>query len=145
MANVKEIAGRGAELYNQGKLDEWAATWAEDIEFVSPMSGPLKGRQAVKGYFAQGRQGFPDAKVTIQRMVVEGNVIVIEYTVAGTNTGPLAMPTGDTIPATNRPFKIPSVDIATYDESGKVTSLHQYMDIAGALQQLGLMPAPARA
>jgi steroid delta-isomerase-like uncharacterized protein len=145
MADSKQIARQAIEWFNQGKLDEWSKTVAEDAELFSPMAGTIKGRDAIRGYFAQMRETFPDAKVTIHKMVAEGNTCVTEYTFTGTNTGPMRLPTGDTIPATNKTISGLALDIGVIDDSGQLKSLHQYFDTASGLQQLGLMPAPAAA
>jgi steroid delta-isomerase-like uncharacterized protein len=145
MANPKEAARQGIEFFNQGKLDEWIKEVAEDAELVTPLGGTITGRDGIKGYFLRTREGFPDARVNVQRLIAEGNVVVVEYTFTGTNTGPTYQSTGETIPATNRTLNSPALDIGTYDSNGTLKSLHQYFDAAGALQQLGLMPAPAAA
>jgi steroid delta-isomerase-like uncharacterized protein len=145
MADSKQIARQAIEWFNQGKLDEWIKTVAEDAELFTPMAGTIKGRDAIRGYFAQMRETFPDAKVTIHKMVAEGNTCVTEYTFTGTNRGPMRLPTGDTIPATNKTISGLALDIGVIDDSGQLKSLHQYFDTASGLQQLGLMPAPAAA
>jgi len=145
MADSKQIARQAIEWFNQGKLDEWSKTIAEDAELFTPMAGTIKGRDAIKGYFAQMRETFPDGKVTVHKMVAEGNTVSIEYTFTGTHKGPMLTPTGETIPPTNRTLAGPALDIAVLDDNGMFTSLHQYFDTASGLQQLGLMPAPAAA
>jgi steroid delta-isomerase-like uncharacterized protein len=145
MADLKQMARQSIDAFNQGKLDDWMKTVAEDAELVTPMAGTIKGREAIKGYFEQMRKAFPDAKVTVHKMVAEGNTCVTEYTFTGTNRGPMRLPTGDTIPATNKAISSLALDIGVVDESGQLKSLHQYFDTASALQQLGLMPAPTAA
>lgn len=145
MADLKEKTRTAIDLFNQHRVDEWLKDFTDDAELVSPLAGRLKGRAAIKGWFAQNYEAYPDIKVTAHRIVNEGNVIVLEYTVTGTNSGPLRLPTGDVLPATNKKLTLPALDIATNDADDRITSIHQYFDVAGALQQLGLMPAPAAA
>lgn len=144
MADAKEIARKSIALFNEGKIDEALADWADDGELVSPFAPRLKGKEAIGEYWRQMRESFPDAKVTVHRMVVEGNTVATEYTFTATNTGPLHLPTGETIPATNKSTTTSALDIGTI-ENGKVKSLHQYWDTVPGMVQLGLMPAPARA
>jgi steroid delta-isomerase-like uncharacterized protein len=141
MADAKEMARRHIELFNEGKLDEIAREWAEDIDFETPLSGKIRGREAVIAYWKQTRQGFPDMKVEVRTMVAEGPRVAAEYTVTGTNRGSLKMPTGETIPPTNKKVTIPGLDISEMTGDGKLKSLHQYFDTAGIFQQLGLVPA----
>jgi steroid delta-isomerase-like uncharacterized protein len=132
-------------MFNEHKLDEGMKDWADDAELVSPFAPQgLKGREAVAQYWRQMLESFPDVKVIVHRMVEEGDTTVTEYTFTGTNTGPLRMPTGETLPATNKRITGTAVDIGT-EENGRVKSLHQYWDQVPGLVQLGLMPVPAEA
>jgi len=145
MADSKQMARQSIDAFNEGKLDEWMKTVAEDAELVTPMAGTIKGREAIKGYFEQMRETFPDAHLEVHKIVAEGNTVVVEYTFTGTHKGPMLTPTGETIPPTNRILSGPALDIAVIDDQGMLKSLHQYFDTASGLQQLGLMPAPAGA
>ena len=145
MADLKEKTRNAIELFNQHRIDEWMKDFTDDAELVSPLAGRVKGRDAIKARMAQTIETYPDIKVTPQRIFNDSNVIVLEYTVTGTNTGPLQLQTGDVLPATNKKVELAAVDIATSDANGRITSIHQYFDVASALQQLGLMPAPAAA
>lgn len=142
---LKQEARQSIDLFNKGKIDDWMKTVAEDAELVTPLAGTIKGRDAIKGWFTEMRQTFPDAHIDVHKMIAEGNTIAIEYTFTGTNKGPMRLPTGDSIPATNRTLTGPSMDIAVVDDNGRLKSLHQYFDTAKAMQQLGLMPQPAAA
>jgi len=145
MADLKEKTRNAIELFNQHRVGEWLKDFTEDAEFVNPLAGRLKGRDAISAHFTQLYETYPDIKVTAQRILNDGNVIVVEYTVTGTNTGPLPLPTGEVLPATNKKIEVAAVDVATNDANARITSIHQYFDAASALQQLGLMPAPAAA
>ena len=145
MADLKQVARQSIELFNQGKVDEWGKTVRDDAELVTPMAGTIKGRDAMIDYFKQTRQTFPDARLEIRKIVSEGNTVVVEYDFSGTNKGPMRLPTGDTIPATNKRLSGPALDIAELDDQGRLKSLRQYFDTARGLQQLGLAPQPAAA
>jgi steroid delta-isomerase-like uncharacterized protein len=145
MADLKEKTRNAIELFNERRLDEWMKDFTDDAELVSPLAGRLKGRDAIKAWFAQSIETYPDIKVTPQRILNDANVIVLEYTITGTNSGPIHLPTGDVLPPTNKKIEIAAVDVATNDANARVISIHQYFDVASALQQLGLMPAPAAA
>jgi steroid delta-isomerase-like uncharacterized protein len=145
MADLKEKTRNAIELFNQHRIDEWLRDFTDDAELVTPLAGRVKGRDAIKAYYAQMLESYPDMKVTAQRILNEGNVIVLEYTVTATNTGPLRLPTGEALPPSNKKLEVPAVDIATNDANARITSIHTYFDVASALQQVGLMPAPAAA
>jgi steroid delta-isomerase-like uncharacterized protein len=145
MADLKQIARQSIGAFNQGKLDEWIKTVADDAELVTPIAGTIKGREAIKGYFKQMRETFPDAHIDVHKMISEGDTIVVEYTFTGTHKGPMLTPTGETIPPTNKTLSGPALDIGIADDKGQLKSLHQYFDTARGLQQLGVMPAPTAA
>jgi steroid delta-isomerase-like uncharacterized protein len=144
MADAKEFVRKQIALFNEGKIAEMVEDWANDAELVTPMAPPLKGRQAISEYWRQMRESFPDAKVTVHKMVSEGDTTVTEYTFTGTNKGPLQLPTGEKIPATGGVVTGLALDIGIV-ENGKIKSLHQYFDTVPGLVQLGLMPTPAKA
>jgi ketosteroid isomerase-like protein len=70
-------------------------------------------------------------------------VAIDEGFVVGTNTGPLALPTGRTLPPTGRQVRVRSCDVATV-EDGLITSHRAYFDQLELLGQLGLLPEPAQ-
>jgi predicted ester cyclase len=143
MTDAKEFVRRQIALFNEGKIAESMEDWADDAELVTPMAPPLKGRQAITEYWRQMKESFPDAKVTVHKMVTEGDTTVTEYTFTGTNTGPLQLPTGEKAPATGKLVTGLALDIGVV-EDGKIKSLHQYFDTVPGMVQLGLMPTPAQ-
>ena len=145
MADPKQQARQSIDSFNKGSLDDWIKTVAPDAELITPMAGTIKGRNAIKGYFEQVRTTFPDARLDVHNIIAEGNTVVVEYTFTGTQKGPMQLPTGDSIPPTNKTLTGPALDIAVLDDKGQLKSLRQYFDMARAMQQLGLMPQTAAA
>ena len=145
MADVKALTRKAIDDFNQRKLDEWSQMVADDAELISPVIGRIKGREEIRSFFEGMHQTFPDIRVTIHGMVAEGNTVATEYEVTGTNRGPSRLPSGETIPPTNKCMNVWGVDIGTYDARGRLKTLHQYWDTATVFRQLGLMPAPAAA
>jgi steroid delta-isomerase-like uncharacterized protein len=144
MEDLKQKVRRDMELFNAGKYEEFVDGYSEDAEFTSPLGGTVKGRKAIAEIWNRNKQAFPDSKVTIDRIVAEGDTVAVEYTFSGTNTGALQFPSGETAPATNKKVTGPAVDIVVY-KNGKVVLHRQYFDQVPGLIQLGLMPAPAGA
>ena len=83
---------------------------------------------------------FPDLHHEITRIVAQGDDVVLMTTMSGTNTGPLPLPTGGTIPPTGRSLKTFTCFAYTLRD-GKVARAQAYMDGADILGQLGLLPA----
>ena len=114
---------------------------ADDAEMVSPLAA-VQGRDAI-GEFVRGMHAsFTDWKhdVTIESA---GDLVVVEGTWNGTNSGPMQTPQGE-IPATNRRASIPFAGIARV-EGDRIVSVHNYFDQMAFMSQLGLMPEPATA
>ena len=55
------------------------------------------------------------------------------------NTGPIQLPTGETLPATQKEVRIRGVDIATVKD-GRIVDYRLYFDEMEFLGQLGLLP-----
>ena len=96
------------------------------------------GREAMKQFEAMYRTAFPDAQVTIQDMIAEGDKVVVRYTERGTHLavyGPLGLaPTGKQYARTGT---------AIYRVAdGKLAEAWVNEDVLGMLQQLGVIPAP---
>src|SRR2546428_318804 len=118
--------------------------FTEDAEVVMPGRPPISGRQAIAAFVRLFLVAFPDYALRIQSLVAEGDRIALEFTSAGTHTGPLRLPGGE-VPATGRRFSHGGVVIARRDKNGKLTSYHEYFDRLEFMIQLGLMPTPAGA
>jgi hypothetical protein len=69
---------------------------------------------------------------------------VAEYIWAATNTGPLNLPGGSTLPATGKRIELPCVTVVEVKD-GLVAAERSYWDMMAAFQQMGLLPATATA
>ncbi len=72
-------------------------------------------------------------------MFGQGNWVVSEEFVTGTNTGPVTSPTGEEIPPTNKPIRMNQA-LVFQVENGLIQEVHLYFDQLGMLTQLGLAP-----
>ncbi len=142
MADLKARSRDWIALYNAHDLDALVATFMTDAEVIGPGAPPARGHTAIRELYKLQFAAFPDGKLTMDTLVAEGNTVAGEYTFSGTNTGPLTLPTGQTLPATNKRVSSRGASVVTGD-GDKVQSLHVYFDQAETLMQLGLMPAPA--
>jgi predicted ester cyclase len=78
---------------NVNAIDELCAPGFVDH---SPAPGQAPGPQGLKAMFTEWFQGFPDATLTVQDMVAEGDLVVARLSGQGTHTGSLlgTAPTG---------------------------------------------------
>ena len=120
-----------------------AGCYAADAVIRTPDQDGVTGREAIADYFQHFWEAMPDVRYEHADRHEAGNVAVDEGFVVGTNTGPLTMPTGGTLPPTGRQIRVRSCDVARVEE-GLITSHHAYFDQLEFLGQLGLLPEPSR-
>src|SRR5205814_8658116 len=93
----------------------------------------MTGAEATAGAKAW-RAAFPDARGVIENRLVAGNQVAGEIIWHGTNTGSL-----NGMPPTGKVVEVRAVAVLT-EEGGKMTRVRHYLDVAGMLTQLGVMP-----
>lgn len=103
------------------------------------MLGEVLGREQIADYSRHSVDAFSDIHCDSQGKHGAGNTAIDEGYFTGTNTAPMTMPTGDTLPATGKHVTVRNCDIATV-ENGKIVQHHLYFDQADFLGQLGLAP-----
>jgi len=94
----------------------------------------LEGLAAYRANLADTRAIWPDMKMIIEEMIVEGDTVVARGFWSGTQTGPLRW---TNLPPTGKAVKAPAC--AVYHlQDGKVIEEFEYLDNLGMLRQLGL-------
>jgi predicted ester cyclase len=73
--------------------------------------------------------------VRVERMVAEGDIVVVEWTLFGTHRGRLMG-----IPATGKPVSFKGISMLRYRKN-MVMADTRVWDLAGLLRQIGLLPA----
>lgn len=84
------------DVWSQGKLETAHQIIAPSYQFHSPMMrivGPT-GPDLVTGQVEMRREAFPDLKLTIADLLVQGDRVAVRWKAEGTHDGPL----GDTEP-----------------------------------------------
>jgi predicted ester cyclase len=99
----------------------------------------IKGVKAIRASLDSFLKAFPDIRLSAETQFGAGDWITQLAHIRGTNTGPLEMPGGQTIPATNKAIRLP-VAMITRLEGGKFAEVNLYFDQASMLAQLGLLP-----
>jgi len=142
---VRGVMGAAKDLWNEyqavyAKLDynALASLYASDAVHVDP-AGCHEGVEAIGAYIAEGDKPFSDISLETTQVIEEGNMVVAEYVWRARNTGPLPMPDGTEIPATNKDVEVPGVSVLSVRD-GKIISHHDYLDNASTMSQLGLLP-----
>lgn len=113
--------------------------YAENAVVTSPDAGEVRGRDRISDYWRTFIESFPDSRFEPLDKIESGNRAIDEGWFIGTNTKPLHLPTGETVPATGKEVRVRSCDVATV-EKGKITEHHLYFDQMEFMSQLGLAP-----
>jgi predicted ester cyclase len=132
----KALIELGMTAWNAG--EEAFANWT--VEALAPTikmhvpQGELTGGDVFRAYFHEIRGAFPDSRITVDELTVEGDTVVVRYTFSGANTGKLL-----TIPVTTgKQASFCVIDI-WHLTNGKVVELWETYDRYGMLEQLGLV------
>jgi predicted ester cyclase len=89
------------------------------------------------------RTAFPDLKIDVQDVIVEGDKVVTEEKMTGTHTGTYrSVSTGLTVDATGRKVTWTRLAVRTLRDDRFVSGFWEE-DEVGLLQQLGVLEAPA--
>jgi steroid delta-isomerase-like uncharacterized protein len=139
----KELLDRYVELYNEGDLNACMELYADDAS-QRMHDGVFEGVDAIHERLARDLTAFPDAKYVVDSFFGEGDYFADEWTLTGTNTGPLRLPDGTEVPPTSKPVEIKGMELVEVRD-GKIVVDNLYYDFMAAVVQLGLVPQGAEA
>jgi steroid delta-isomerase-like uncharacterized protein len=135
----KTIVRRAFEEPWKGNLDvidELIATQYIGHDSANPE--PLRGPAGVKEFISTYRAAFPDARITVEQQLAEGDLVATRWTGRGTHDGELMG-----ITATGERVTVSGLTISRL-EGGKIVEEFQNWDTFGMMQQLGAVPALAQ-
>jgi steroid delta-isomerase-like uncharacterized protein len=135
------VARENVEAYNAADWQRLEAALAPDVVYHEVGSQRrLQGADQTVQTYQGWKQAFPDdGRGTITNAFASGNLVLIELTWTGTQTGPFVGPGGEAFPASGKAFNALGAQVITV-EGGKIQELHQYFDLLTILQQIGAAP-----
>ncbi len=98
--------------------------------------GVEPGLPSIRRFYEAFWAAFPDARLTIEDVLTEGDRLACRFTVRATHRGELMG-----IPATGRPVELPGITILRFRE-GRCVERWSQAEFLGLLQQLGAVRAP---
>ena len=132
------------EAWNDRDFDRLAEFVTPDFELVNRGSGEvLRGPDGVRQYNKMWADGFPDGRVTVERILESGACVVAEFTGRGTHTGTLTSAAGS-IPATGLSVTLHLCDVFDLKD-GKIRRQHVYLDSGALMAQLGVTAGQTQA
>jgi steroid delta-isomerase-like uncharacterized protein len=129
-SNAELVRSLHEALLSERDVDVLDRFFAEEFTSHNNPPGFPSGVAGVKQFFAMFRDAFPDAAVTIDELVADGDRVAVATTLTGTHQGDLMgiEPTGRTVAVTG-------IDIVRVD-GGKIVEHRGLTDIVGLMRQL---------
>ncbi|MEU8618935.1 nuclear transport factor 2 family protein [Streptomyces sp. NPDC048623] len=141
MGEARDVMDRLTEAVTHSDLRTLGTLYAEDAVALTPDEGEIKGRDAIVAYWRTMTEAIPAATFTPRNKYEIGDTAIDEGIFSGANTGPIQLPTGETLPATGKTVTLRGTDLATVKD-GRITDYRLYFDQMEFLDQLGLLPQP---
>ena len=140
MGQAREVMDRLTAAITTADPKAIAELYAQDAVAVTPDGGELHGREDIVGYWRQMTEAIPDGSYESVHSYEVGDTAIDEGIFRGRNTGPIQLPTGETLAPTQKEISIRGVDFATGADSGHIVDYRLYFDEMEFLGQLGLLP-----
>jgi steroid delta-isomerase-like uncharacterized protein len=122
---------------NLAVVDELVAS--NYIGYDPAVPEPLRGPAGVKEFISTYREAFPDARITVEQQLAEGNLVATRWSGRGTHEGELMG-----IEPTGKQVTVSGLTISRL-EGGKIVEEFLNWDTLGMMHQLGAIPALAHA
>lgn len=123
------------ELWNERRLDLIDELLAPDHVWHTPAHPvPVVGRAGFRAYAGRILSGFPDVRLTIEALLVDGDQAVARVSMRGTHTGEYMG-----IPPTGRTIETSQIVVALL-RNGRLQTTWQEVDALRILTQLGAVP-----
>jgi steroid delta-isomerase-like uncharacterized protein len=136
----KMIVRRAVEEPWKGNLDVVDELTAPDYIGHDPANPePLRGPEGVKEFISSYRAAFPDARLTVEQQLAEGDLVATRWSGRGTHEGELMG-----IQPTGKQVTVSGLTISRL-KGGKIVEEFQNWDNFGMMQQLGAVPELAHA
>ena len=125
------------EVMNEGKLEVVDEIASPDFTLHIPtIPEPIRGRQGLKQFAIRVRNGLPDVHFTLERQVVDGDIVAVRWTLTGTHLGEFlgVMPTGRRVTDVGADlFRI---------ADGQILEIRIIENDLALMQQLGILSLP---
>ena len=125
---------RVLDLINDRQLDAAFELYAEDYIYHGPGGAELRGRDEIRGLWVAFLTGYPDLHSTVDELIVQGDRIVMRWTIYGTHTGDFFG-----VPASNNPLVLQITEIFRV-ENGQLAEAWDNWDRLSMAQQMGGTP-----
>ena len=134
----KALVRRAWEGVSQANLDVIEEVYTADLVWHEP-DEDIRGIEAARQFVAMYLDAFPDARITVEDMIAEGDKVVSRWTFRGTHQGKLfgIAPTGNQVTGTG-------ITIHRF-EGGRIAEEWEIPDNLTMMQKMGAIPEPEQA
>jgi steroid delta-isomerase-like uncharacterized protein len=122
------------EVLGQGKLERYSDSHTAD--FVAHSAARDYTLAEDMAAAREERTALPDMQIAVNHMVAEGDLVVVHWTVRGTNTQP-----GMGLPATGKPVNVSGMTLFRF-RAGKISEEWNAWSMLSVLKQVGLLCPP---
>jgi steroid delta-isomerase-like uncharacterized protein len=139
-ADLQAVIDRYMETWHRRDPAAIARMHQENGVVESPMYATLRGRKAIEEANRAFFTSFPDARITVEEMVIDPPRVAVFTTVNATHMNDFFG-----LPGTNRPLMFRSSRLFEIDDQGLIARDRRIYDFTGVLVQLGVLRAkPAK-
>lgn len=132
----KSIVYRFNEAFNANHLNGAVAVFAPDALIHNSGAPDPLNVEGFKQFGGVFRTAFPDGKLIVEDLNIEGDKVVSWINYRGTHTGDMMG-----IPPTGKPVSVSAMIIDKFAD-GQVVESRRLFNQMGMMQQLGLAPTP---
>jgi ketosteroid isomerase-like protein len=136
MPDARAIQERLREAANAQDVNAILRWYSSDAVVITP-EGTLRGAEEISAYVDAQFEAFPDFHVAVHHRLDADDTALDEGIVSGTHTGPLTLPTGETIAPTGKRVTQRVADVLVARD-GKIVEHRLYYDQVELLVQLEL-------
>ncbi len=129
---VQSIVESFYGAFNDGAIADMDRLFTIDVVDHAPWPGQTADVAGFKAGLAEMRASFPDFHMSVERTVIQGDLVAVHFTISGTQLGEF-MGT----PASSKTFEIEAMDILRMTD-GRIAEHWGVIDEAGMAAQLGL-------
>ncbi len=120
-----------ARVWDQARPEDATALFAPDYVNHAGSRGILKGPAGIQANYSSLRAAFPDVAFSLDDVLVDGDKVVVRYTMRGTHRGPF-----QGITASGRAVTVPGIGIYRVGD-GQIQESWVMRDSLALLRQLG--------
>lgn len=140
MAELEKKTSEGIGMaMNAHDAKKMASFYTENAVIKMAGMPDLTGREAIAAMWQKNFDMSSNSKGGANRVFMKGDVVVVEFAFAGTNTGGMGG-----MKATEKPVGAQGVDVMWFSPEGLVKEQHTYMDMGTIMSQVGAIKQKGR-